>query len=143
MDVKTGRLGTLKNTEQRSVVLYLAGKELQPLAIDRVIVATLGPEAVSSQPVTRYLRDAVLSSSGPVPPLPEQECQLDDCNQPILRALAEQPFASTRELSRLTQLPRTTTHRRLTQSLKFRVQHLRWVPPRLSHSQKLNRLTLS
>jgi hypothetical protein len=129
--------------EQRSIVPYLARKGLQPLAIHRDIVATLGPEAVSYSSVTRYLRDASLSSSNPVPPLPEQERQLDDCDQAILHALAEQPFASIRESSRLTHLAKTTVHRRLIQSLGFPVRHLRWVPHRLSHSRKLNRVTLS
>jgi hypothetical protein len=78
------------------------------LAIHRDIVAILGPEAVSYSFVTRYLRDAILSSSNAVPPLPEQERQLDDCDQAIPRAFAEQPFASIQQLSRLTQLLRTT-----------------------------------
>jgi hypothetical protein len=101
--------------EQRSIVLYLhlhiylylylARKRLQQLAIHRDIVATLGPEAVSYSSVTRYLSDAVLSSSNSVPHLPEQERKLDDCDQAILHAFAEQPFASIRELSQLAQLP--------------------------------------
>jgi hypothetical protein len=118
-------------------------KGLQPLAIHRDITATLGAEAVGYSSMTRYLRDPVLFSSNPVPALPEQECQPDDCGQAILRALAEQPFPLIRELSRLTQLPRTTVHTRLTQSLGFRVRHLGWVPHRLSHSRKLNGVTLS
>jgi transcriptional regulator of acetoin/glycerol metabolism len=60
--------------------------------------------------------------------LPEPEAQFDDCDHAILLAIAGHRFASVRELSRLTHLPRTTVHRRLTKSLGFRVRHLRWVP---------------
>jgi hypothetical protein len=93
-------------------------------------VTTLGADedAVSYSSVTRYLRDAVFASSNPLTPLPEPEVQFDDCDHSILLALAEQPFASVRELSRLTHLPRTTVHRSLTKFLGFRVRHLRWVP---------------
>jgi hypothetical protein len=59
--------------------------------------------------------------------LPEPEAQFDDCDHTILLALADQPFASVRELSRFTHRPRTTVQRRSTKSLRFRVRHLRWV----------------
>jgi hypothetical protein len=75
--------------------------------------------------------------------LPPPEHQLDDFDQAILLSLADQPFASIRELSRLTHLPRTTVHRRLMRSLGFRVRHLRWVPHFLSRCQKLDRVRLS
>jgi hypothetical protein len=74
--------------------------------------------------------------------LPPPEHQLDDSDQAILFALADQPFASICELSRLTHLPRTIIHRRLTQSLGFRVRHLRCVPNFLSRCQKLDRTGL-
>jgi hypothetical protein len=75
--------------------------------------------------------------------LPPPEHQFDDSGQAILLALADQSFASIRELSRLTHIPRTTVQRRLTQSLGFRVRHLRWVPHFFSLCQKLDRVRLS
>jgi transcriptional regulator of acetoin/glycerol metabolism len=115
--------------EQRSIVLCLARKGLSPLAIHDDIVITLGADAdadaVSDSSVTRHLRDAVFASSNPRTDLSEPEAQFDDCDHAILLALAEQPFASVRELSRLIHLPRTTVHRRLTKSLEFRVRYLR------------------
>jgi hypothetical protein len=74
--------------------------------------------------------------------LPPPEHQLDDSDSAILLALADQPFASVRKLSQFTQLPSTTVHGRLTQSLRFRVRHLQWVPNFLSHCQKLGRVRL-
>jgi hypothetical protein len=131
--------------EQRSIILYLVRKGLSRLAIHDDLVTTLGADAdaVSYSSVTHYLRDTVLASSNPPTPLPEPEDQFDDCDHVIILALAEQPFASVRELSQLADLPRTTVHRKLTKSREFRVHHLRWVPHLLSHSQKLDRVTLS
>jgi hypothetical protein len=76
----------------------------------------LGAEAVSYLSVTAYLREARFSEPKPEP---------DDSDNAILLALAEQPFASVRQLARLTNQPRSTVHRQLTQSLGFRVRHLR------------------
>jgi hypothetical protein len=68
---------------------------------------------------------------------------LDDSDQVILAALEDNPFASVRQLSRLTHLPLTTVYRRLTQSLGFVVRHLRWVPHALSDAQNGERVNLS
>jgi hypothetical protein len=67
----------------------------------------------------------------------------ENCDQVIVLAFAEQPFALIGQLVRLTHLPRTTVHRRLTQPLGFEVRHLQWVPHRLSDTQKSNRVELS
>jgi hypothetical protein len=121
--------------DQQSIVLYLSRKGLSAVAIHHNLVATLGAEAVSYPFVTRCLPEAIFTSSNPPDPLPPPEHQLDDSDQAILPALADQHFASIRELSRLIHLPRTTIHRRLTQSLGFRVHHLRWVPHFLSRCE--------
>jgi hypothetical protein len=89
--------------EQRSIVLYLARKGLSPLAIHDDLMTTLGADAdadaVSYSSVTCYLREAVFASCNQPTPLPEPEAQFDDCDHTILLALAEEPFASVRELS--------------------------------------------
>jgi hypothetical protein len=100
--------------DQQSIVLYLSMKGLSAVPIHDDLVATLGAEAVSYPSVTCYLREVIFASSNPPDPLPLPEHQLDDSDQAILLTLADQPFESIRELSRLTHLPRTTVHRRLT-----------------------------
>jgi hypothetical protein len=70
--------------EQRSIVLYLARKGLSPLAIHDDLMTMLGADAVSYSSVTRYLRDAVFTSSNPPAPLPEPEAQFDDCDHAIM-----------------------------------------------------------
>jgi hypothetical protein len=87
----------VQNTEQRSIVLYLARKGLSPFAIHDNFVTTLGTDAVSYSFVTYYLRDAVFSSSYPPTTLPEPEARFDDCDHSILLILAEQPFASVQK----------------------------------------------
>jgi hypothetical protein len=114
--------------DQQSIAPYLSRKGLQAVTIHADLAATLGAEVVSSPSLTHYLRKAIFASSNPLDPLPPPEHQLDDSDQDILLALADQHFASIRELSRLTHLPITTFHRRLTHFLRFYVRHLRWVP---------------
>jgi hypothetical protein len=72
--------------KQRSIILYLARKELSPFAIHDDLVATLGADsdAVNYSSVTRYLRDAVSASSNPPAPLPESEAQFDHCDHAIM-----------------------------------------------------------
>jgi hypothetical protein len=79
----------------------------------RPIVATLGPDAVSYNSVTRYLREARFSLSKPESHPAEVQRDLDDSDQAILTALEDIPFASVRQLSRLIYLPSTTVYRPL------------------------------
>jgi hypothetical protein len=97
----------------------IARKELLAITIHHYIVVTLGPEAVCYSSVTRDLHEAIFVSSNSPATIPEAEPPFDDCDHSILLALAEQPSASIRELGRLTHLPQTTVHRRLTRSLGF------------------------
>jgi hypothetical protein len=80
--------------DQQSIVIYLSRKGLSAVAIHNDLVATLCAEAVSYPSVTRYLREAIFASSNPPDPLPPPEHQLDDSDQAILLALADQPLAS-------------------------------------------------
>jgi hypothetical protein len=66
------------------------------------LVAIFGVEALSYPRVTLDLREAIFTSSNPPDPLPSPKHQLDDSDQVILIALADQSIASIRELSRLT-----------------------------------------
>jgi hypothetical protein len=83
--------------DRQSIVLCLCRKGLSAVAIHDDLVATLGAEAVSYPSVTRYLREAILTWSNPPGPLPPPEHRLNDSDQVILLALADQSFASIRE----------------------------------------------
>jgi hypothetical protein len=80
--------------DQRSTVLDLSRKRLSAVAIHDDLVTTPGAEAVNYPSVTRYVRKAIFASSNPPDPLPPPEHQLDDSDQAIILALADQPFAS-------------------------------------------------
>jgi hypothetical protein len=64
----------------------------------------------------------------------------NDVDEVSLSTLAETPFASVRQLARLTHRSAVTVYRRLTQSLGFTARHLHWVPDFLSDTQKLERV---
>jgi hypothetical protein len=127
----------------RPIVAHLPLEGMSAREIHDNIVATLGTYAVSYSSVTRYLHEARFSPSKPQPHPADVQRDLDDSDQAILAALEDSPFASVRQLSRLTHLPLTAVYRRLTQSLGFVARHLLWVPHALSDAQKGKRVNLS
>jgi hypothetical protein len=128
---------------QRPIVAYLSLKGMLAREIHDDIVASRGPNAVSYSSVTRYLHEAQFLPSKPESHPADIQRDLDDSDQTILVALEDSPFASVRQLSRLTHLSSTTVYRHLTQSLGFGARHLRWVPHALSDAQKGERVNLS
>jgi hypothetical protein len=135
--------------DQKPIVLYLRMKGMALGAIHDDLVPTLGKDAVAYSTVTEYACSAQFSGRKEVTPpeAPNVECSpVDDA---ILTALAEFPFpfSSVRELSRRICLLRSTVHRRwhrhFTQSFRFRVRHLRWVPHFLTAEQKQIRVQMA
>jgi hypothetical protein len=124
--------------DQKLIVLYLRMEGMALDAIHDDLVRTLGKvgkDAVAYSTVTKYARGAQFSGrKEATPEAPDVECGPVD--EAILTALAKFPFpfSSMRELSRRICLPRSTVHPHrhphphLTQSLRFTVRHLRWVP---------------
>jgi hypothetical protein len=118
-------------------------KGLPGTEIHRDLEETLGLEAIAYSTVTFYLHTSrfrlpteMEEGDGEVSPV----CEVDKA---ILKALADKPFSWVRKSAQHTCLSRTTVDRHLTCSLGFTVRHLRWVPRRLSDSQKTMRVTLS
>jgi hypothetical protein len=116
--------------DQKPIVLYLRRKGMALDAIHDDLVRTLGQDAVVYSTVTKYARSAQLSGRKEVAPPKAPDVERSPVDEAILTALAEFPFpfSSVRELSRRICLPRSTVDWHLTQSLRFTVQHLRWVP---------------
>jgi hypothetical protein len=129
--------------DQRTIVAYLELKGLSPRSIHQDLVATLGGGAMADSTVARYIHDAHCSPSSQMAAPIAVPSGLDDSDEAILSALDENPFASVRQLSRLTHIPATTVHHRLTESLGFPARHLRWVPHALSEEQRAQRVELS
>jgi hypothetical protein len=114
--------------DQKPIVLYLRIKEMDLDAIHDDFIRTLGQDAVAYSMVTKYARSAQLSSRKEATPPEAPDVERSSVDEAILTALAKFPFSSVRELLRRICLPRSTVHRHLTQSLRFTVRHLQWVP---------------
>jgi hypothetical protein len=92
------------------------------------LVHTLGKDAVAYSTVTKYARSAQFSGRNEASPPEAPDVERSPVDEAILTTLAEFPFSPLRELSRRICLPRSTVHRHLTQSVRFTVRHLRWIP---------------
>jgi hypothetical protein len=109
--------------DQKPIVLYLRMKGMA-LALDAIhddFVPTPGKDAVAYSMMTKCTHSAQFSGrkEATLPEAPDVEHSPVD--EAMLRALAQFPFSSVRELSRRICLPRSTVHRHLTQSLRFRL----------------------
>jgi hypothetical protein len=67
-------------TDQRSIVLYLAGKSLLAVAISEDLAATVGAEVINDPSVTRYVREAKSGTSIPSVAFLKRD---HDCDQAI------------------------------------------------------------
>jgi hypothetical protein len=128
--------------DQRSIVLYLHLKGLSAHAIHDDLVATLGPKAVVYSRVTRYRREAKLSTAEVSLDPESSSPHLDDSDRAILAALDKKPFSSMRELARATHIPRASVYRRITKSLWFVRYPFPWVSHLLSDAQTVKHVEL-
>jgi hypothetical protein len=129
--------------DQKTIVLYLHMKGMALDAIHADLVETLGVNAVAYSTVTKYARSArFVTDKEAIEPEP-RDTGSGHVDQAILTALDDYPFLSVRELSRMICLPRSTVHRHLTQSLRFTIRHLRWVPHFLTIEQKALRVQMA
>jgi hypothetical protein len=95
--------------------------------------------------VTRYARSAQFSGRKEATSFEAPDLEHSPVDEAILTDLAKFSSSSVRELSRRTCLPRSTVHwhRPLTQSVRFTVRHLRWVPHFFEAEQKQIRVQMS
>jgi hypothetical protein len=126
--------------DQKPIVLYLRMKGTDLDAIHDDLVRTLGKDAKTYSTVTKYARSTQFSGREEATPPEAPDMERSPADEAILTALAEFPFpfSPVRELSRKICLSRSTVHRHryLTQSLRFMVRHLRWVPNFLTAEQR-------
>jgi hypothetical protein len=93
-------------------------------AIHEDLMRVLGENAAAYSTVTKYVHSERFPPKNDGPPSEPISVEPGPVEQAISTALADYPFSSVRELSRLTFLPHSTVHRQLTDSLHFRIQHL-------------------
>jgi hypothetical protein len=118
--------------DQKPIVLYLRMKGMALDTIHDDLGRTLGKDVVAYSTVTKYARGTQFSGRKEATPPEAPDVEHNPVNEAMLTVLAEFPFlfSSVRELSQRICLPRSTMHRlrHLTQSLRFTVRYLRWVP---------------
>jgi hypothetical protein len=91
--------------DQRTICLYLSRKGFSAHTIHEELVQILGPDAIAYSTLTCHLRASRWTAqteerySDPPP---------DVVDNAILEALDQTPFASVRELAKVTCIPRTT-----------------------------------
>jgi len=126
--------------DQRSIVLFLHQKGMNAQMIHSELVEVLREEAVGYSTVTKYLRQSYFSSTQEVSAEDPSDGVIDHA---ILEALEIAPYASVRQIARMTLIPKSTVYNHLVYSLQLVSRHLRWVPHRLSDAEKKKRVTLS
>jgi hypothetical protein len=131
--------------DQKPIVFYLRMKGMVLDAIHDDLVRTLGNDAVASSTVTKYAWSAQFSGRKEATPPEAPDVERSSVGEARLAALGEFPFSSVHEFSRRICLRRSTVHRHrhLTQSLRFTVRHLRWVPHFFTAEQKQTRVQMS
>jgi hypothetical protein len=129
--------------DQKSIVLYLYMNGMALDAIHEDLVRMLEENAIAYSTVTKYVRSIRFPPKQDAPSAEPMPVETSPVDQAILTALADYPFSSVRELSRLTYLPRSTVHRYLTRSLRFTIRRLRWIPHFLDPGQKQMRVNLA
>jgi hypothetical protein len=106
------------------------------------LVRTLEKDAETYSTVTKYACSVQFSGRKEATAPETPDVERSPVDEALLTALAEYPFrfSSVRELSRMICLPRPIVHwhwhrnrhrhrhRHLTQSLRFTVRYIRWVP---------------
>jgi hypothetical protein len=97
-------------TDQKAIVFYLHMREMLLDAIHKnlVRVRVLGENVVAYSTVTKYVRSEKFRPKNDEPPSQPMSGEPVLVDQAILKALADDPFSSVRELSRLTWPPRAT-----------------------------------
>jgi hypothetical protein len=125
---------------QRSICIFLDKQRFSAFDIRRKLVDVLNTEAIAYSRVTRYLGEARWTTGK----AEKTEMKTQDVvAQAILAVLEELPLSSVRELAKRKCIPPTTVYRRLTNSMRFIVKYLRWVPHKLNEAQLATRVQMS
>jgi hypothetical protein len=96
--------------DRKAIVLYLHMRRMWLDAVHGDQMRELGQNAVTYSTVTKYVRSKKFPPKNDGPPSEPMTVEPGPVDQAILTTLADCPFSSVRELSRLTCLPRSTVH---------------------------------
>jgi hypothetical protein len=96
--------------DQKVIVLYLRMRGMWLNAINEDVMYVLGENVVAYSTVTKYVRSEKFPPRNDGPPSHPINVEPGPVDQAILTALADYPFSSVRELSRLACLPWSAVH---------------------------------
>ena len=124
----------------KSIVIFLNMEGKNATKIHKEIKHVL-PQNVPSYPtITRILWiQKILPKSNPSTFLPKNQYQEENCDI-ILQTLKNFPYASVRQIEKVTGIPKSTIYDVLTKSLGYVARHLKWVPHFLNNEQKKKEL---
>ena len=130
------------NYDIRSIVLFLnmKGKEKNQIKIE--INNTFHQKIIGYSTVTKYFREDYFASHKTIDENDQIKFEHLHFQELILNALKDYPFYSSREISEITNIPKTTVYRILTNELHFVSSHLKWVSHFLNEAQKITRVKL-
>jgi hypothetical protein len=119
-----------------SVVAFLHKAKWNEFAITHQINGVLGQNTISYSAVGKYVRMFALSrteTDTPIVPESEGDFGLDDR---IALVLSEEPFLSVRQIAQKVIMSISTVYRHLTQTMRWKLRHIEWVPHGLTKSEK-------
>jgi hypothetical protein len=96
--------------DQKAIVLYPHMRGMSLDATHEDLMRVLGENAAAYSTVTKYVRSEKVRPKNDGPPSEPMSVEPGPADEAMLTALADDPFSSVRELSRLTCLPRSTVH---------------------------------
>jgi transposase len=74
------------------------------------------------------------------PIIPESESDFSPNDSSIALVLSVESFLSVRQIAKKVMMSKSTVHRHLTQTARWKLQHLKWVPHSLTDSENVNRV---
>jgi hypothetical protein len=131
--------------DQRTIVvfLHLKGFSAKAKDIHAEILHILGSDAITYSTVTKDMRNYLILENEPEVEDRAEDQYFSMTDNAIMEAVEMMSFASIRQVAKMTFISPTTGFRRLTKSLHFVLDRLRWVLHRLSNLPKQARVIMS
>jgi hypothetical protein len=115
---------------------FLSQSEWTELTVTHEIKRVLGRNTIVYSTVGKYVRMFVLSTketNTPIVPKSENDFSRDG---PIALMLSEESFLSVRQIAQKVMMSKSTVYRHLTQTMRSKLRHIKWVPHSLTQSVK-------
>jgi hypothetical protein len=125
------------------VFLHLKGLLVKAKDVHTELTHVLSCDAIAYSTVTQYLRNNIILQNESKAEDRAEDQGFSITDNAILEAFEMMPFASIRQIAKMTFIPPITGFRHLRKSLHFAMKRLRWSPHRLSDLQKQDRIIMS